>query len=1720
MSVPLACPFSRLAALLGWVIASGILTTARAQSIPAFPGAEGYGAYAKGGRGGDVYHVTNLNASGTGSFADAIATVPSAGRTIVFDVSGYIRLPSGSNGTRMTTSKVTIAGQTAPGDGIGFYNNFFRISGDDVVLRHLRFRHGKYGSGGDCIDLDSGSLNSMLDHISMQFSTDENMSSFGSPPENLTLQYSLNAWGLESHSCGGLWDQNHATSHHNLWAHNHTRNPKARPNGLLEWINNVTFDWDIGFIMGDTQSNQNYKSNVINNYFIGPAGNTHSKALVKGTVGDNGKPNFTVFLSANLIDLNGDGAVNGSDNGYGIVEGTPYAPGTSGLTPGAAGYYQSPGAIVGSPVPAVAVATDSALLAYKKIVSNAGALRLDAGYTGLLRDEVDSRLIAYLVALKAKHITGESSLVAADATVGGFPVSNSGFGTLASLAAPTDTDRDGMPDTYEAALGWTPTVQDHNSALVSSGGIITGTTFLPPNTPAGYTRLEEYLHFLAIPHGRVAKNLAGSPTSITVDLRKFTSGFATSPSFGVGAVVNGTFEQFLANGTTVSATGPIIKFTPTQGFFGRARFDFTVTEAGQSWTQTFAIVVTNEGVPRDLVWLGDGTTNAWNTTSNNWVKSGSATAFSSGDTALFNDLGSNSPTIAVSGTLTAASVTVDSTKNYVLGGTGSTLAGGPLTKGGTGSLTLTNTGIAFTGGVISGGMVGLGTDSATTTQQNAAAFGTAAVSVSNAELRFGGKGGSLATFNIANNFTLDSGRITAADGRQNLNGTVAINGGGATLLTQYATKNLWVQGVMSGSAPLAVDDIALGGSTSVGTVFFSVANTYSGVLTVNASSTGFAGGQISVNHASALSNATINNLSNRAGGGILFDATITTPAFGALSGNGSFALPTGTLTVGGNNASTDFSGALSGTGGLAKTGSGTLTLYSASGYTGATAVSAGTLLVDNSLGNTAVTVSSGALLGGSGTINGTVTANSGSFLSPGTAPFTGATMTMSNGLTIGTATVYCDMQEAVLPALGTNDKIAVTSGPLTYNGAPTFQFLLLKGTLAGGNYDLITAPSSAFNVGVPTTFAHNLPSGTRQDFTVKRSGSAETPAYIRLEVVGDPATLTWSGSVSNVWQVDTSGTPNGWTGGSPTKPNFFNLDAVAFDDTAPSPAVTITGLVQPRAIIVNNSSAKNYTFSGNGAIAGDGTLTKSGSGTLTITLPASVGVASTNSADSTSVTVTDATGLAVGMFVTGNGIPSGTTITVVNGTTLTLSQAVSAQNTGATFTYSWRNTFSGGTTIGAGSTIILGNDMANLFGLGTGAITFNGGTLTLAGFGDSAGANIHRSPLPNALVVPAGATGTLNLPVRCMESIANNSTYPALTGALTGGGTLNLAIKFIRADVQGNWSNFTGTINVLAADADGGDFRFGTSFSYPGFPNATLILPNKITAMYVGIVDDGAGTTIEIGELAGASLSKLSGGPTGGRNFTYRIGSKTPALSEVIFSGTIAEQNSSTATSFVKTGAGIWTLSGTCSWNGGTTVEAGTLKISGSVTTSTAANVAAGATLALAGGTLSTDGLNIANGANFSASGNATLTGDLNNDGTATITSGTFSVSGDVVNNNTMRFTGGAALNATGHFVNNGTIDLLTGAQGLPADFENNGVVIDSSSLSGVHASKASNVVTLTVKGYLQHAYQLQRSDSLVTPTWTNVGSVQNPTANDQTLTFTDSAATDVLRFYRIVVTP
>jgi pectate lyase len=525
--------------------------------IPAFPGAEGFGANTAGGRGGDVYVVDTLESSGPGSFYRGVTTIPSSGRTIVFAVSGEIHLAGGIK-TRITGNKLTIAGQTAPGGGILLRDGTLRISGDDIVIRHLRFRHGKNGSGGDCIDLDSNCENAILDHVSMAFGTDENISSFKRPPENLTMQWSLNAWGLESHSCGGLWDQNHATCHHSLWAHNHTRNPKARPGGLLEWTNNVTFDWDIGFIMGDSDTPAAWKANVIGNYFICPPGNIRKTPLEKARLSRDGRPNFSVHVSNNLHDMDSDQRLNGIDRGWDIVGGTPFDESKNPK----GNYVRLDKPVSGSG----ALAIDDPLTGYKKVVSQAGALRLDAGFTEGLRDEVDARLIENVTDLKRNHITRESELKG---------VSNDGFGKFSPSKALPDGDEDGMPDVWEAALRRNPRSKDHNEE-------VRGASFFPEGTPAGYTALEEYLYFKSVPHLFVA---TGTVTRPEIDLSRYTDGFKNSPKFTISNVTGGTAIQG-------GAGGKLVRFTAGKAS-GRGGFHFTVTDAdGSTWTQQFAICVT------------------------------------------------------------------------------------------------------------------------------------------------------------------------------------------------------------------------------------------------------------------------------------------------------------------------------------------------------------------------------------------------------------------------------------------------------------------------------------------------------------------------------------------------------------------------------------------------------------------------------------------------------------------------------------------------------------------------------------------------------------------------------------------------------------------------------------------------------------------------------------------------------------------------------------------------------------------------------------------------------------------------------------------------------------------------------------------------------------------------------------------------------------------------
>jgi hypothetical protein len=561
------------------------------QTVPppvlAFPGAEGFGAQANGGRGGDVYTVTNLNSSGPGSLRYGVENAPAAGRTIVFAVSGYIPISynsgTGNQTLRIVRNNVTIAGQTAPGDGIGLKDGRILVTGSNAVLRHLRIRHGKNGGAGDCLNIESSAVNTMIDHVSLMFSTDENMSFFNSAANNFTMQYCTSSWGMERHNAGGLWDMINGTCHHSLWAHHKTRNPKARPNGLLEWINNVTFHWrSEGFIMGDSQTPANWSANAIGCYFLtipDYGSGVRNKAFTKALIDRNGNPNFHLYLHDCLHDSNNDGLLNGTDKGYGIVDGLAYPQ--AGTVPGTVSYVR-----LSSPRPGALnpVTIDDPLTAYKKVISSAGALRLDANFAGPLRDELDTLLIESVE-------NQQSILVAKDSPVTTHPdeppsngelhlantygITNSGFGTLNTAAAPADSDGDGMPDFWERSIGSDPAVQTHNSPAPQDAYV-----------SLGYTLLDEYLHFRAIPHAVIAVRKASQPSSLTVDLRRYTRGFDVAPVvFTLSGIRNGS--------AAIEPDGYTVVFEPALNFAGRAGFDFKVTDGdGSRWKQTLAVLVT------------------------------------------------------------------------------------------------------------------------------------------------------------------------------------------------------------------------------------------------------------------------------------------------------------------------------------------------------------------------------------------------------------------------------------------------------------------------------------------------------------------------------------------------------------------------------------------------------------------------------------------------------------------------------------------------------------------------------------------------------------------------------------------------------------------------------------------------------------------------------------------------------------------------------------------------------------------------------------------------------------------------------------------------------------------------------------------------------------------------------------------------------------------------
>lgn len=476
------------------VLLAGITTISAEEAkekTPAFPGAEGFGRYVSGGRGGKVYHVTNLEDSGTGSLRWAISQ--NGSRTIVFDVSGTIHLKSVLN---IKGGNLTIAGQTAPGDGICIADYPVSIQANNVILRYLRFRLGnKYvtENGADSWDglggMDQQDI--MVDHCSVSWSIDECLSIYG--VKNSTVQWCISSQSLQdaghskgAHGYGGNWGGSGVTYHHNLMAHHESRVPRLGPryttqlDERLDMRNNVLYNWAGNGCYGG----EAMKVNIVNNYYKPGPGTAQISAVRQRRIAGIGirtsqyVKTYPAYQPTEHIwgKFYVDGNVNSkysdvtNDNWtYGIYNQITNSDNDNLFTATTKDTIK-----LSQPIDFVYVTTHTATDAYKKVLAYAGCC--------LTRDNVDQLIINDTQNGLATHTGSGNHNGIIDSQEDNKPVDAdanwSAWPTLNSTEAPVDTDGDGMPDSWETANGLDP-----NNA---KDGSIVGED--------GYTNLENYLN--------------------------------------------------------------------------------------------------------------------------------------------------------------------------------------------------------------------------------------------------------------------------------------------------------------------------------------------------------------------------------------------------------------------------------------------------------------------------------------------------------------------------------------------------------------------------------------------------------------------------------------------------------------------------------------------------------------------------------------------------------------------------------------------------------------------------------------------------------------------------------------------------------------------------------------------------------------------------------------------------------------------------------------------------------------------------------------------------------------------------------------------------------------------------------------------------------------------------------------------------------------------------
>jgi hypothetical protein len=452
--------------------------------IPAFPGAEGGGKYSFGGRGGKVYVVSNLNDDGPGSLRYAVEQ--GGARIVVFNVAGIIKLKTP---LIIRAPYITIAGQTAPGDGVCIAGESVWINTHDVVIRYMRFRRGETNVGRRDDAIGGNPIgNIMIDHVSASWGLDENMSMYrhmyndstGKTEEklgtvNITIQNSIFSEALDTwnHAFGSTLGGENCTFMRNMWANNAGRNPSIGWNGIFNFVNNVVFNWVHRSVDGGDYRAQ---YNIINNYFKpGPATpkNTPVGHRILKPESGRSKLKYLVF---------GRAYVNGNImDGYDHITKDNWNGGVQVEEENSAGKYTA-FMKVNKPLPMPELTVLSAKDAFNYTLNNAGA-------TLPMRDAVDARIaeqvrtgkIAYKEGVKLPETQFKHRRLPIDSYKMGIITDVSQVGGYPEYKGTPykDSDNDGMPDAWEKKVGLNP-----NSAADAS----------QDRNKDGYTNIEEYLN--------------------------------------------------------------------------------------------------------------------------------------------------------------------------------------------------------------------------------------------------------------------------------------------------------------------------------------------------------------------------------------------------------------------------------------------------------------------------------------------------------------------------------------------------------------------------------------------------------------------------------------------------------------------------------------------------------------------------------------------------------------------------------------------------------------------------------------------------------------------------------------------------------------------------------------------------------------------------------------------------------------------------------------------------------------------------------------------------------------------------------------------------------------------------------------------------------------------------------------------------------------------------